>query len=60
MLGGVATNHVHKNDFIWEIKARKIWARWIYSLNQIYKCEYNISLRISNMFLLAFFMQPKW
>jgi hypothetical protein len=53
MLGGVATNHVHKNYLIWEIKARKIWARWIYSLNQIYKFEFNISSNIFNMFLLG-------
>jgi hypothetical protein len=55
MLGGVATNHVHKNNLIWEIKARNIWARWIYSLNQIYKRESNISSRILNMFLLGIF-----
>jgi hypothetical protein len=55
MLGGVANNHAHKNDLIWKIKARKNWARWIYSLNQIYKCESNISSRIFNMFLLGIF-----
>jgi hypothetical protein len=25
MLGGVATNHAHKNDLIWKIKAKKNW-----------------------------------